>query len=273
MTPPTHELPSFNQSQPFYKTTQPNLTRIFDYLSGGVTHFDVDRKVADQLVAKFPQIRMWVRLGKAFTQEAVNTLYKDGFDQFLDLGSSLPSESSFHIFAPQANVIYTDINPVAVGYGNSLFANLERVEYIQGNALKIGEILENRAVKRLIDARQKVAIGLNYLVLYLTPEEIKTLTQKLFDWAPTGSQIFSILYLKKATGNHAEYNTFQKIINKFGPNLGLYTLDECLEMLGDWKPRNLNMTRTFIGLPDDKNFPNLESQIDLEIMAAFFEKV
>lgn len=259
-------------SEAFLNTTTPNLTRIFDYLTGGVTNFDVDRQAANQMLKTFPLMQTWVRLGKAFIQEAVKSLYQEGFVQFLDIGSSIPSEEGIHTFAPAAQVVYTDINPVAVSFGNSLFSKLDNVEYLFGDARNISQIFNDLLEKKLIDQTEKLAIGLNFLFLYLTPEQNSSLAKALFDHSPFGSKVFQILYPRSVDEFDPAYVQFQEMVQDINFKMSLYTMDEYLEMMHPWKPSRIESVNSFLGLPENMFNSTAENSLGLGYTAAFFEK-
>ncbi len=71
-------------SSVFLDTSVPNLARIFDYLAGGITNFEADRQAAAQMLQIIPSLGKWVRLRRAFVQEAASQLHQAGFRQFLD---------------------------------------------------------------------------------------------------------------------------------------------------------------------------------------------
>lgn len=261
-----------NLNNSFLNTKRPNLTRIFDYLTGGVTNFEVDRVAAEKILMAFPMMRAWVRLGKAFIQTAVKQLYTEGFVQFLDLGSSIPTDEGIHAFAPAGNIIYTDINPVAVSYGNSLFSKLENVEYIYGDARNITAILQSDACRHLFQNEKKLAIGLNFLFLYFSPDQNRQFIQQLYKQVPYGSKIFHILYPRMAKQEDKGYNTFKQIIEHINPNFQLYTMSEYLDMMRPWKPVHMEPINTYLGLPENL-YMTKDDPLALDVTAAFFEKV
>ena len=112
------------EAEVYLDTAVPNKARIFDYLLGGDANFKADRAAAAKISRIIPSLPKWVRLRRAFVQEAAYTLYQNGFNQFLDLGSGMPTENDLHVAVPKANIVYSDTNPVAVSYGQSLFAEL-----------------------------------------------------------------------------------------------------------------------------------------------------
>ncbi len=80
--------------------TVPHAARVYDYMLGGVTNFEVDREAAEQaaaLVGGMDLIRSEVRANRAFQVRAVRYLIHDaGVRQFLDIGTGIPSAGNVH---------------------------------------------------------------------------------------------------------------------------------------------------------------------------------
>src|SRR5215831_3063367 len=92
--------------------------RVYDYLLGGVHNFPADREVAQKLIAGMPVAPIAARANRAFLGRAVRYLAGQGIDQYLDIGSGIPTEGNVHEILrrvrPQARVVYVDIDPLAV---------------------------------------------------------------------------------------------------------------------------------------------------------------
>lgn len=263
---------SDTQESYFLDTSSPNTARIFNYLLGGAANFKADRQAAREMLKAIPSLRKWVRLRHAFVQEATQQLYSKGFKQFLDLGSGMPAEDHIHAFAPGAHIIYSDLNPVAVSYGNSLFAELEYVEYIQGDVRNIGEILNAPAVHKLIDRKQKVAIGLNAIPLFLSPAENQQLAQALFKWAPPDSILFVVFQTKGDDKEAESYKQFQSIAAKAGLPIQLYPLEQMIEVMKPWEIARLEPIADFLGLPDNFVTEADKGDVDIALYAAFLSQ-
>jgi hypothetical protein len=255
---------------PFLDTTRPNTARIFNYLLGGTANFEIDRQAADEMLKVLPLLDKWVRIRHAFVQEAAQSLYKEGFRQFLDLGSGMPTEDHMHAFLTDAHIVYSDINPVAVSYGNSLFANLEKVAYIHGNVLATETILETTAVRKLFDAQQKTAIGLNSVSIFISAKDHKQLSQALYDWAAPGSQIFVLFQtLEQAT---EQYEQFLAINSQAGLPIQLYSFAEMTELLSPWQITHNEPVAKFLGLPDDYIRESDKANFGFSFNAVFLTK-
>ncbi|GAA3097421.1 SAM-dependent methyltransferase [Nonomuraea salmonea] len=73
---------------------------MYDYMLGGKDNFAVDRQALDQLAELIPEAVPLARANRAFLQRAVRYVARAGVDQFLDLGSGLPTQGSAHEVAP-----------------------------------------------------------------------------------------------------------------------------------------------------------------------------
>ncbi len=269
VTAPTNITPG---TAVFLDTSIPNTARIFDYLDGGTANFEVDRQAGEEMLKIIPSLRKWVRLRRAFIQEAARRLYSDGFRQFLDLASGMPTDEHIHAFAPDARVIYSDINPVAVSYGDSLFADLVNVAYIRGNANELDQLLTAREVRRLIDRREKTAIGLNALFLFLSEAESKALTQALYDWAAPGSRLFLVFQTRGEMENPEQYRQFISLTQQAYLPIQLHTLAENLAFTGAWQPLIVESITKFLGLPDDFITEADQEGFGMAFYAAILEK-
>src|SRR5512138_791591 len=110
-------------------TQVPNAGRIYDYLLGGRDHVEVDRQAAQFMLGLVPSLRKWVRKLRMFLHHAASELAKEGFDQFLDLGSGLPTQEHIHATVPGAHVVYTDIDPIVVAHATAIIGGNPNVRY------------------------------------------------------------------------------------------------------------------------------------------------
>ena len=80
---------------------RPNTARMYDYLLGGSTNFAVDREAVDALLETIPDNAEYIKGNRAFLARAVRYLVQAGIDQFLDLGSGVPTVGNVHEIAHQ----------------------------------------------------------------------------------------------------------------------------------------------------------------------------
>lgn len=261
-----------SQADAFLDTTTPNMARIFDFLTGGSANFEADRRAANHLMRMIPSIRKWTRLRLAFVRAATEILYESNFRHFLDLGTGMPKEDHIHTIAPDAHVVYADINPVAVSYGDSLFNQLPQVHYIQGDVRRLPALLAHKHVQALKTAQLPIAIGLNALVLFLSPVENMTVAHALYEWAPPGSCLFLTLQTRGDLDMPTGYQQFVEITQQAGLPMQLYTLAANKQMMLPWRVERLEPIIQFLGLPDDYITHSDREGIDMALYATFLSK-
>ncbi len=153
---------------------RPNAARIYDYLLGGYHNFQVDRLAADRLAETNPDIRMSAWVNRAFLRRCVQFLVEQGIDQFLDIGSGMPTVGNVHEIAqaaaPSAHVVYVDIDPVAVAHSQVILRGNPSAVAIRADARQPDQILDHAEVRRLLDWGRPVAV-LFVLVLHLLPDD------------------------------------------------------------------------------------------------------
>lgn len=170
---------------------KPNAGRIYDYLLGGNHNFEVDRMAADQVVRLMPFFPKLCKLVRWFLGEAVRRLCEQGYTQFIDFASGLPTVDHIHQVAPPGTkVIYSDIDPVTVAYGQEIIKDNPSVRYGVCPAQKPEELLNSPLVQQFFDANRKVAIGFNGVAYFLPDEKLQHSMKILHDWAGKDSRLF-----------------------------------------------------------------------------------
>lgn len=153
---------------------RPNVARMYDYLLGGYHNFEADRLAAERVVQVYPHIRQAAYVNRAFLRRAVHFLIEQGIDQFLDIGSGLPTLGNVHEVAqganPAARVVYVDTDPVAVAHGKAMLVDNPNATAIQADARQPDQILNHAEVKKLLDLGQPLGLLL-VAVLHLLPDD------------------------------------------------------------------------------------------------------
>lgn len=101
---------------------------------------------------------------RAFLRRAVAYLAQAGVDQFLDIGSGLPTVGNIHTLAqamnPLARVVYVDNDPVAVRYSRQLL-DREKTPHtvaIEADLRDPATILGHPTTRRLLDLRRPAGL-------------------------------------------------------------------------------------------------------------------
>jgi O-methyltransferase involved in polyketide biosynthesis len=174
----------------------PNAGRIYDYLLGGRDHLEVDRQGAQFMLGLVPSLRKWVLKLRMFLHYAASELAKEGFDQFLDLGSGLPTQEHIHATVPGAQVVYTDIDPLVVAHGAAMIAGNPNARYLHADVRDVRAILDSAAVKKMLNRDRKLAVGFNAVTCFLSDDEIRSVLSTLYDWVAPGSKVFATFETK-----------------------------------------------------------------------------
>jgi hypothetical protein len=93
-----------------FDSSQPHISRVYDYLLGGKDNYAADRAVGDEIIALLPSVQAGVLAQRAVLRRAVTYLVSDaGVRQLGDIGSGLPTADNVHQIAhridPAAKVV------------------------------------------------------------------------------------------------------------------------------------------------------------------------
>jgi len=175
---------------------RPNPARIYDYALGGRANFAADRAAFDAFAAVYPDNALAARSNRAFLRRAVAYLARQGIDQFLDVGSGLPTGGNVHEVArginPHARVVYVDNDPVAVRFSRQLLAEeqVSGVAAIEADLRDPAAILAHPRTRALLDLSRPVGLLL-VAVLHFIPDddEARRAVRELTAAVPPGSYL------------------------------------------------------------------------------------
>ena len=108
----------------------PSVSRMYDFYLGGSHNFEVDREAARKAMEFLPGLPKIMQANRAFMRRAVRYAVDQGIDQFLDIGSGIPTFGNVHEVAqaahPGARVAYVDHDPVAVAHSQAVLDGNDR---------------------------------------------------------------------------------------------------------------------------------------------------
>jgi hypothetical protein len=152
---------------------RPSSARVYDFLLGGTSHGAVDRVLGREMIHAEPLVVAIARENRSFLRRAVTFLAGAGIDQFLDLGSGIPTMGSTHEVArrvvPDARVAYVDVDPVAVAHGELLLGHAPGVSVSWADLRRPAAVLASPAVTGVLDLSRPVAV-LMFSVLQHVPD-------------------------------------------------------------------------------------------------------
>jgi SAM-dependent methyltransferase len=154
-----------DQLPPEIDTSVAHTARVYDYLVGGTNNFPADREAAEQQAKAFgglDQARASVRANRDFLGRAVRYLALEaGVRQFLDLGSGLPNMANTHQIAhrvaPEAHVVYVDIDPLVSSHAAALMAG-PNVVTLRADLRAPGQVLGDIQARGAFDLGQPVGV-------------------------------------------------------------------------------------------------------------------
>jgi SAM-dependent methyltransferase len=152
---------------------RPSVARVYDYNLGGSHNFAADRAMAEQLAAAIPDMPAANRANRALLRRIVRFLAEAGIDQYLDLGSGIPTVGNVHEVArrvrPDSRVVYVDIDPVAAAHGRAILADDPLCGVVQADLRDVDIVLGSPQVTSLLDFGRPVAV-LIMAVLHFVPD-------------------------------------------------------------------------------------------------------
>jgi hypothetical protein len=142
----------------------PTAARMYDAALGGKDNFEVDRAANEKLysVVGEHRIRSTALENRRFLARAVKYLsHECGIQQFLDLGSGLPTSRNTHQIAqeadPEARVVYVDIDPIVAAHGRAILAR-DNTRIVTADMREPKSILDNPITHELIDFDKPLAV-------------------------------------------------------------------------------------------------------------------
>jgi hypothetical protein len=161
---------ALNPDLPPVDVDTPNAARMYDYHLGGSHNFAADRAAAERTRAAMPWVAVAMRTNRAFLGRAVRFCQSEGIDQFLDLGSGIPTVGNVHEVAratdPGARVAYVDHEPVAVITSEAVLDGDPLTSVLHADLRDPGGVL---AGVGLLDLGRPVAL-LSVAVLHFVPD-------------------------------------------------------------------------------------------------------
>jgi SAM-dependent methyltransferase len=144
----------------------PNTARIWNYQLGGTDNFAVDRQASEAANAMVrglgvPAGAETALESRHLQQRMVDFILAQGVRQFLDLGSGLPNMASTHQIAhrvaPEARVVYVDVDPLVSAHAAALVAE-PNVAVVRADLREPEQVLSDTQVRDLLDFGQPIGV-------------------------------------------------------------------------------------------------------------------
>lgn len=221
----------------------PSIARVYDASLGGKDHYEVDRQAYDRIREVAPHQGEVSQLNRRWLVRAVRFLAeKVGVDQFLDLGSGLPTAQNTHQVAqlhnPETHVVYVDIDPICSAHGRALLEENEYTHFIEADLTKPSQLLENPDVTRYLDFDRPIVL-MQCGTLHHVPDEGDPwgIMRQYIDALPSGSYVALTHFWDPAEENpalSAKARECEHAFTRLGLGSGYYRpRDKIAEMFGD----------------------------------------
>lgn len=184
------------ETTPSFDPEVPSIARTYDYIIGGKDNFPADRAVGDIFIEQFPGAADIAIDNRACLVRAIGYITSElGIDQFLDLGSGLPTADNVHQVAqrvnPEARVVYVDNDPIVLAHGRALLAENDSTIVIHADVTKPDTVLASLERSGMLDFGRPVAVIMSAVLHHLTDEEDPSGIVRTFrDAVPAGSYLF-----------------------------------------------------------------------------------
>ncbi|WP_406139167.1 SAM-dependent methyltransferase [Streptomyces sp. NBC_01089] len=175
--------------KPLIDTSRPHPARVYDWLLGGKDNYPVDQQVGEKLPL---EARGNAARNRAFMHRAAGWLARNGVDQFLDIGTGIPTAPNLHqvvqAVTPAARVVYADNDPIVLRHAEALLISSPEgaTDYIDADVRDPESILAR--ARELLDFERPVALSLIALMHFLPDDQDPYgITRALVDALPSGS--------------------------------------------------------------------------------------
>ncbi|MGW0733183.1 SAM-dependent methyltransferase [Streptomyces sp. NPDC002851] len=174
---------------------RPTSARAYGWMLGGKDNYEIDRQFLLSTLPDFPECVDIARQNRLFLYRAVRHLAQEaGIRQFIDMGCGLPTDHNVHQvaqrFAPDARVVYVDIDPIVLAHGRALLADDRSTTVIAADMRDQDALLRHSDVERLIDFDQPVAVLFLSVVHHLTDaDDPYRILRTIVDRAAPGSYL------------------------------------------------------------------------------------
>ncbi|MFE5257729.1 SAM-dependent methyltransferase [Streptomyces coelicoflavus] len=172
-------------------TSKPHPARVYDWLLGGKDNYPVDQRVGETLPE---EARGNAARNRAFMHRAAAWLAKNGVDQFLDIGTGIPTEPNLHqivqAIRPDARIVYADNDPIVLRHAEALLTSTPEgvTDFLHADVRQPATILER--AREVLDFGRPIALSLIALLHFLPDDEDPYgLLHTLVEALPSGSHL------------------------------------------------------------------------------------
>jgi hypothetical protein len=178
---------------PEIDTSKPSTARMYDYALGGKDNYAIDRQAVNRVAEMLPDLKPVALANRGFMIRAVEALGQLGIDQFLDLGSGIPTSPNVHEVAaplqPAAKVVYVDNDPIVMTYNRALREPRPGVLALNHDLRGPKAIFDDPALRDHLDLDRPVGLLLVAVLHFVRREMAIKVVQQYRRLLPPGSYL------------------------------------------------------------------------------------
>ncbi|WP_067451611.1 SAM-dependent methyltransferase [Actinomadura macra] len=176
-------------------TSVAHSARVWNHWLGGKDCFEADRVAGDGVFQMFPDIIDLARADRSFLARVIRFLVEEAkVDQFLDIGTGLPTADNTHEvaqrFNPECRVVYVDNDPMVLVHARALLnsAPAGATDYIAADARDPDLIL--RSAAKVLNLSRPVAVMMLGILNFIPDGgQAHHTVSRLVDAVPSGSYL------------------------------------------------------------------------------------
>jgi hypothetical protein len=205
-----------DQTSSAAEPSQPSPARMYDYYLGGTANYQADRDAVHRILELVPEIKDAAWANRGFLQRAVRWMTLRGIRQFIDMGAGMPTQRPTHevarAIAPDARVLYCDIDPGVIVHGKAILAGVPDVAIVQADLRQPEQLFGVAATRDLIDFHEPVGLLMVAVTQFIADADDPwgTIARYLAELAPG-----SYLALSAPTADHMTDHKVGRILDVY----------------------------------------------------------
>jgi S-adenosyl methyltransferase len=203
-----------------------------------------------------PCMTMLARSNRSFLRRVVRFMSDAGIDQFLDIGSGIPTTENTHQVAqsrnPRTRVVYVDNEPIAVTHGQRILADNPGAAIIEADVRDPDGILRHPRVTELLDFSKPLGVLMGGVLVFIpdsadppglvaayrdvcAPGSYVGLSHLTHDEADsqTREQVDTMVNVYRGGGDHLYVREREVLTSWFA---GLELVPPGVTLMDDWRP-------------------------------------
>ncbi|ATL66968.1 SAM-dependent methyltransferase [Nocardia terpenica] len=190
-------------------TSRASIARVYDAALNGTDNFEVDREVLAQVRTVAPQVNDLAWANRDFLIRACRFLATQaGIEQYLDLGSGLPTAENTHQVVQrikrQARVIYVDKDPMVLAHARALLEGNPDTSVVEADIFRPFEVMSNPVVRDELDFTRPIALFQNGTLHHYLGDDAPALMQTYIDTLPSGSYVVIAHFFDPETEEYSD---------------------------------------------------------------------